>query len=98
MNDLGSYLLGITIDILRKREGDEYLLDKILDKAANKGTGKWATVSIANSGEPATMMPAALFARYLSFFKEKREAAAKVLQYLCNTYTIYVFLQFPALT
>mgnify|MGYP000096955199 CR=1 FL=1 len=78
MKDLGSYLLGITVDILRKKEGDEYLLDKILDKAANKGTGKWATVSIANSGEPATMIPAALFARYISFFKEKREAASKV--------------------
>lgn len=78
MQDLGSYLLGITVDILKKRESNEYLLDKILDKAGNKGTGKWATVSIANSGEPATMMPAALFARYLSFFKEKREDAAKV--------------------
>lgn len=78
MEELGSYLLGITVDILRKKEGDDYLLDKILDKAGNKGTGKWATVSIANSGEPATMMPAALFARYLSFFKEKRAEAAKV--------------------
>lgn len=78
MKDLGSYLLGITVDILRKKEGNDYLLDKILDKAGNKGTGKWATVSVANSGEPATMIPAALFARYLSFFKEKRITAAKV--------------------
>lgn len=78
MKDLGSYLLQITVDILRKKEGDEYLLDKILDKAGNKGTGKWATVSVANSGEPATMIPAALFTRYLSFFKEKRIATAKV--------------------
>ena len=78
MKDLGSYLLGITIDILRKKEGDEYLLDKILDRAANKGTGKWATSLIADSGAPATMIPAALFARYLSFFKEKREDTAKV--------------------
>ena len=78
MKDLGSYLLGITVEILRKKEGDKYLLDNILDKAGNKGTGKWATVSIADSGEPATMIPAALFARYLSFFKEKREAAASV--------------------
>lgn len=76
MVDLGSYLLRITIDILRKKEGDEYILDLILDKAANKGTGKWATSCIADSGEPATMIPAALFARYLSFFKEKRQKAA----------------------
>jgi len=77
MNDHGSYLLSITIDILRKKEGNEYLLDKILDKAGNKGTGKWATGAIADSGEPATMIPAALFARYLSFFKDKRQDAYK---------------------
>ncbi|MCL4105617.1 UNVERIFIED_CONTAM: hypothetical protein GTU68_057492 [Idotea baltica] len=72
MKDQSSYLLGITIDILRKKEGEAFLLDQVLDKAANKGTGKWASATIANSGEPATMIPAALFARYLSFFKEKR--------------------------
>lgn len=74
--DHGSYLLSITIDILRKKENDQYILDLILDKAANKGTGKWATSTIADSGEPVTMIPAALFARYLSFFKEKRQEAA----------------------
>ena len=75
MKDQGSYLLSITIDILRKKEGNDYILDLILDKAANKGTGKWATSTIADSGEPATMIPSALFARYLSFFKEKRQKA-----------------------
>jgi len=76
MEDLESYLLKITIDILRRKERSEYLLDQILDQAGNKGTGKWATGAIADSGEPATMIPAALFARYLSFFKEKRQKAA----------------------
>ena len=76
--DLGSYLLEISIAILRKKEGDEYVLDHILDKAGNKGTGKWSTTTIADSGEAATMIPAALFARYLSFFKEKREGASKL--------------------
>ncbi len=76
MKDLGSYLLGITVDILRKKDGDVYLLDRIMDKAANKGTGKWATSCIAESGVAATMIPAALFARYLSFFKEQRQMAA----------------------
>lgn len=78
MADLGSYLLEVTVEILKKKEGDEYLLDQILDKADNKGTGKWSTIWIAESGEPATMIPAALFARYLSFFKEKREDVASV--------------------
>jgi 6-phosphogluconate dehydrogenase len=78
VGDIDSYLLRITIDILQKKEGDGYLLDQILDKAANKGTGKWATSTIADSGEPATMIPAALFARYLSFFKEKRQEADRL--------------------
>lgn len=73
---LNSYLLSITIDILRKKEGDVFLLDNILDKAANKGTGKWATMVISDSGQSSTLIPAALFARYLSFFKSKREMAA----------------------
>ncbi|MFK7972864.1 MAG: NADP-dependent phosphogluconate dehydrogenase [Bacteroidia bacterium] len=76
--DLWSYLLEITVDILRKKDGDDYVLDQILDKAGNKGTGSWATVSIVSAGEPATMIPAALLARYLSFFKEKRENAASL--------------------
>jgi len=80
MKDQASYLLGITVDILRKKEGEDYLIDLILDKAANKGTGKWATSSIANSGEAATMIPAALFARYISFFKERREQMSKVYE------------------
>ncbi len=76
--ELDSYLLRITIDILRKKEGDDDLLDLILDQAANKGTGKWATSTIADSGEPSTMIPAALFARYLSYFKKKRQDASEV--------------------
>ena len=69
----GSYLLGITVNILRVKKGNTYILDEILDKAGNKGTGKWAAISIADYGIPATLIPAALFARYLSFFKEIRE-------------------------
>lgn len=76
--DLDSYLLEITVDILRKKDEDEYLLDKILDKAGNKGTGNWATGSIASSGEPATLIPAALLARYLSFYKDRRSESAQL--------------------
>tara|TARA_R110000868_G_scaffold37111_4_gene131355 strand:+ start:44845 stop:46740 length:1896 start_codon:yes stop_codon:yes gene_type:complete len=74
--DLDSYLLEITVDILRKKEGDEWLIDLILDKAGNKGTGSWTTIAAAELGVPATMISSALFARYLSSFKEERDIAS----------------------
>ena len=77
-NDLGSYLLKITVNILRKKENSSYVLDQILDKANNKGTGLWSTTAIAQLGEPSTLIPAALFARYLSFFKKDREVLSRV--------------------
>lgn len=67
-----SYLLEITIDILRKKEGNDWLVNKILDKAGNKGTGNWATIASAQLGIPSTLIASALFARYISFYKEKR--------------------------
>jgi len=67
-----SYLLEITIDILRKKEGEGWLLDKIMDKAGNKGTGNWTTIATAQLGVPSTLIAAALFARYTSFYKEQR--------------------------
>ena len=74
--NLSSYLLGITVDILRKKEGTNYLLDKILDKAGNKGTGSWSTNATLELGYPATMIAAAVFARYTSAFKSDRKAWA----------------------
>ena len=73
--DVGSYLLEISAKILRVETKGEYLIDQILDQAGNKGTGKWSTETIAQAGEAASLIPAALLARYLSFFKAKREAA-----------------------
>lgn len=67
-----SFLLDITIDILKKKEGEEWLIDKILDKAGNKGTGNWTTVATATLGVPSTLIANALFARYTSFYKEDR--------------------------
>ncbi|MFP4844304.1 NADP-dependent phosphogluconate dehydrogenase [Winogradskyella sp. PE311] len=72
-----SYLLGITIDILRKKDGDEWLVDKIVDKAGNKGTGNWTTIATAKLGAPSTLIASALFARYISFYKEERLLASK---------------------
>ncbi len=71
-SDLSSYLLEITIEILTKKEGDGYLLDKVLDRAENKGTGSWSSKSALDLGIPSTMMTSGVFARYLSSFKSTR--------------------------
>jgi 6-phosphogluconate dehydrogenase len=70
--DLGSYLLEISAQILRKKEGDQYVIDQILDKAGNKGTGSWTTIAAAELGVPITMITGALFARYTSAYKSER--------------------------
>jgi 6-phosphogluconate dehydrogenase len=72
-----SYLLGITIAILRKKDGNDWLVNKIVDKAGNKGTGNWTTIATAELGAPSTLIASALFARYTSFYKEERIQANK---------------------
>ncbi|MCP9768912.1 NADP-dependent phosphogluconate dehydrogenase [Lacihabitans sp. LS3-19] len=69
--ELKSYLLEISSEILTKKEGDNCLLDMILDQAGNKGTGNWTTVTATEMGMPATMITSALFARYVSSVREK---------------------------
>lgn len=75
--ELSSYLLEITIDILRYKENEGYLLDSILDRASNKGTGGWSSKAAIDLGIPATMMTSALFARYVSSMKPIREKLAR---------------------
>lgn len=77
---LDSYLLEITIDILRKKEGDELLLDKILDQAGQKGTGGWSAGAALEHGVPYSSLTEAVMARNLSAMKEKRVAAATLYQ------------------
>jgi 6-phosphogluconate dehydrogenase len=75
--DLESYLLDITAEILQKKEGNQYLLDLVLDKAGNKGTGAWSSKTAFDLGNVNTMMSSAVFSRYISSFKKKRVALAK---------------------
>ncbi|WP_298893442.1 NADP-dependent phosphogluconate dehydrogenase [uncultured Psychroserpens sp.] len=67
-----SYLLDITTSIFRKKEGNDWLVNKVLDKAGNKGTGNWTAIASAELGVPSTLIASALFTRYMSFYKEER--------------------------
>jgi 6-phosphogluconate dehydrogenase len=78
--DLGSYLVEITGNILAYTDEDgEPLVDKILDTAGQKGTGKWAGVVSLDLGIPLTLISEAVYARCLSAVKEERVRASEVL-------------------
>jgi len=79
--DLESYLIQITAEVLGKRDKatGEPLVDVILDEAAQKGTGKWASQSALDLGIPVTAITEAVFARFLSALKADRQAASRVL-------------------
>ncbi|MGR6772822.1 NADP-dependent phosphogluconate dehydrogenase [Pectobacterium brasiliense] len=78
--ELSSYLIEITADIFKKKDEEgKYLVDVILDEAANKGTGKWTSQSSLDLGEPLSLITESVFARYLSSLKDQRVAASKVL-------------------
>jgi 6-phosphogluconate dehydrogenase len=77
---LDSYLIEITRDILGyKNENGEAVLDKILDAAGQKGTGKWTVTSALGAGQPLTLIGEAVFARCLSALKDERVAASQFL-------------------
>ncbi len=77
---LDSYLIEITTDILAKKDEDgQPLVDKILDTAGQKGTGKWTAIAALEEGMPLTLIGEAVFARCLSAIKEARVEASKVL-------------------
>src|SRR4051812_40710654 len=79
--ELDSFLIEITAEILSKKsdEDGQPMLDKILDTAGQKGTGKWTAISALDLGMPVTLIGEAVFARCLSALKEERVAASKVL-------------------
>lgn len=78
--ELKSYLIEITRDILAVRDQDGLpLLDKILDKAAQKGTGKWAVNTSLDLATPLTLITESVFARILSSMKDERVLASRLL-------------------
>src|SRR5215831_9109152 len=79
--ELDSYLIEITRDILAFKDTDgQPLVDKILDTAGQKGTGKWTVISSADLGIPITLIAEAVYARCISALKSERVAAAKKLK------------------
>lgn len=77
--ELDSYLIQITADILGfKDENGEPLVEKILDTAGQKGTGKWTGINALDLGIPLTLISEAVFARCVSAFKTQRSEAAKL--------------------
>lgn len=79
--ELKSYLIEITAEILRKKDErtDAPLIDVILDKAGQKGTGKWTSMQAIDNGIPSSIITESLFARYLSALKDERVAAEQIL-------------------
>jgi 6-phosphogluconate dehydrogenase len=85
---LDSYLIEITRDILAYKDGDGGpLVEKILDTAGQKGTGKWTSVTSLDLGIPLTLISEAVFARCLSALKEERVAASRILRGPSGTFT-----------
>src|SRR5262244_602119 len=78
--ELDSYLIEITSEIFTKKDEDGApMVDKILDAAGQKGTGKWTGVNSLELGVPVTLIGEAVYARCLSAMKDERVAASKIL-------------------
>lgn len=80
--ELDSFLIDLTAKALSKKDPStgEHMLDIILDRAGNKGTGKWTSQSALDLGTPLPLITEAVFARYISALKEERVAASQVLE------------------
>ena len=77
---LDSYLIEITTDIMATKDDDgSPLLEKILDAAGQKGTGKWTVISSMEIGQPMTLVGEAVYARIVSALKDQRVIASEVL-------------------
>jgi len=77
---LDSFLIDITANILKFKDDDgEPLVNKILDSAGQKGTGKWTAIAALDAGMPVTLIGEAVFARCLSSLKSERVRASKII-------------------
>ncbi|CDK34843.1 6-phosphogluconate dehydrogenase, decarboxylating [Ligilactobacillus salivarius cp400] len=80
--ELKSYLIDITADILTRKDNlgtGKPIVDVILDRAGNKGTGKWSSQSALELGVPQSLITESVYARYISAMKDERVAASQVL-------------------
>ena len=79
--ELNSYLIEITRDIFSVKDAEtgDWLVDKVLDRAAAKGTGKWMSQLALDLGMPSTLVTEAVYARCLSALRDERVRASKVL-------------------
>lgn len=78
--ELDSFLIEITADILKYKDGKGHLLERIRDTAGQKGTGKWTAIAALQYGIPVTLIGEAVFSRCLSALKDERVLASKQLQ------------------
>ena len=87
--ELDSYLIEITADIFKKKDAKtgKDLLDVVLDRAAQKGTGKWTSQNALDLGVPLPLITESVFARLLSSLKEQRVEASKQLAGPNNTFS-----------
>lgn len=79
--ELDSYLIEITADIFTKKDEEtgKALVEVIMDKAGQKGTGKWTSKNALDLGVPLPLITESVFARFISSLKDERVAASKVL-------------------
>ena len=80
--ELDSYLMEITARIFERKDSESgnYLVDRILDTAGQKGTGRWTSQTALELGVPLTLITEAVFARGMSALKDQRVAASKLLK------------------
>jgi 6-phosphogluconate dehydrogenase len=93
--ELDSYLIDISTTIFAKKDEDgQPMVDKILDTAGQKGTGKWTAISALDLGMPLTLIGESVFARCLSALKDERVQASTVLHGPPKTKTVEEKKQF----